>query len=127
VAARELEAAIERGEATALRKRFEEAGFVTAKDVGEAAQHGDALSRRIINDTGSRLGETLAILIDLFNPERIVIGGLAMRLGEMLLAPARLAVQREALPASAAICKIVPAALGEMVGDVAAICVAMGI
>ena len=127
VAARELEGAIKRGEATALRKRFEEAGFVTAKDVGEAAQQGDALSQRIINDTGSRLGETLAILIDLFNPERIVIGGLAMRLGEMLLAPARLAVQREALPASAAICKIVPAALGEMVGDVAAICVAMGI
>ena len=50
-----------------------------------------------------------------------------MRLGENLLAPARQTVHREALPASAKICKIVPAALGEQIGDVAAICVAMGL
>jgi glucokinase len=50
-----------------------------------------------------------------------------MRLGESLLAPARMAMEREALPASAKICQIVPAALGEQIGDVAAICVAMGI
>ena len=36
-------------------------------------------------------------------------------------------MEREALPASAKICKIVPAALGERIGDVAAICVAMGL
>ena len=58
---------------------------MTAKDVADAAQQGDRLAQRIIHDTGSRLGEALAILVDLFNPERIVIGGLAMRLGESLL------------------------------------------
>ena len=102
-------------------------GALTAKDVADAAQHGDELAQRIIHDTGSRLGEALAILVDLFNPERIVIGGLAMRLGERLLAPARISMEREALPASAKICEIVPAALGEQIGDVAAICVAMGL
>jgi len=49
----------------------------------------------------------MAILVDLFNPERIVIGGLAMRLGQSLLEPARRAMEREALPASAKICQIV--------------------
>jgi glucokinase len=127
VAHREVEAALGNGETTALAAKFRGGGVLTAKDVADAANEGDRLAQQILNDTGSRLGEALAILIDLFNPERIVIGGLAMRLGERLLAPARLTMEREALPASAKICRIVPAALGEQIGDVAAICVAMGL
>ncbi len=59
---------------------------------------GDAVAARILLSTGKRLGETMAILVDILNPERIVIGGLAMRLGETLLGPAREVMQREALP-----------------------------
>jgi len=127
VAAREIVNAIERGEATILAGVLETKGAVTAKDVGEAAQAGDELAVRILESTGSRLGEAMAILVDLFNPERIVVGGLAMRLGERLLTQARKAMEREALPESAKLCQVVPAALGERIGDVAAICVAMGI
>lgn len=127
VACREVESAIERGEVTALAAKFRSNGILSAKDVADAAQQEDKLARKIIHDTGGRLGEALAILIDLFNPERIVIGGLAMRLGENLLGPARRVVLQEALPASARVCQIVPAALGEQIGDVAAICVAMGL
>lgn len=72
------------------------------------------------------MGEALAILVDLLNPELIVVGGIAMRVGESLLVPARAAMKREALPASAQVCRIVPAALGERIGDIAAVCVAMG-
>ncbi len=122
-AAREVEAAIRRGEATTLAEKL---GTLTARDVAEAAHHGDALALRIIESTGGRLGEALAILVDLLNPERIVIGGLAMRLGETLLAPARRVMGREALPGSAKLCQVVPASLGEAIGDVAAICIAMG-
>jgi glucokinase len=127
VACQEVEAAIKNGEATALAAKFHDNGVLTARDVAESAQLGDELAMRIIENTGIRLGEALAILVDLFNPERIVIGGLAMRLGERLLGPARRTMEREALPASARICQIVPAELGERIGDVAAICVAMGI
>lgn len=127
VAVREVERATKLGEATMLAPVLAEKGTLTAKDVALAAERGDQLSARIIHETGSRLGEALAIVVDLFNPERIVIGGLAMRMGERLLGPARLVMEREALPASAAICKVVPAVLGESIGDVAAICVAMGI
>ena len=126
VAAEEVAAAIRRNEPTLLAEKFKRDGVLTAKDVADAFQHGDALAARMIESTGSRLGEALAILVDLFNPERIVIGGLAMRLGQSLLEPARRVMEREALPASAKMCQIVPAALGEAIGDVAAICVAMG-
>ena len=122
-AAREVQAAIQRGETTALAAKVDK---LTARDVTEAAHHGDALAIRIIESTGHRLGEALAILVDLLNPERIVIGGLAMRMGETLLAPARQTMAREALPGSAKLCEVVPASLGEAIGDVAAICIAMG-
>ncbi len=126
-ARQEVESAIGMGGMPMLSAKLTANGVVTAKDVADAAQQGDELARRIIRDTGSRLGEALAILVDLFNPERIVIGGLAMRMGERLLEPARRTMAREALLASAKICQVVPAALGERIGDVAAICVAMGL
>ena len=119
--------AMERGETTALASRYRDHGSLTARDVAEAAFHGDELAAQILNNAGHRLGEALAILIDLLNPERIVIGGLAMRLGERILAPARETMHQEALQPSAKICQVVPAALGERIGDVAAICVAMGL
>jgi hypothetical protein len=59
------------------------------------------------------------------NPECIVVGGLALRFGEDLLGPARSTVVREALGGSAEACYIVPAALGEQIGDVAAVCAAI--
>ncbi|MHB1795764.1 MAG: ROK family protein [Acidobacteriaceae bacterium] len=125
VAYREVAAAIQHGEATTMSTNFHDNGMLTAKDVAEAAQQGDELAKRIVHSTGIRLGEALAILVDVLNPERIVIGGLAMRLGEGLLAPARITMQREALSVSARNCQIIPAALGEQIGDIAAICVAM--
>ena len=110
-----------------MAELFHKQGMVTAKDVTGAARQGDALAQRIVHQTGCRLGESLAILIDILNPQRIVIGGMALRLGETLLAPARAAMLREALAVSAQHCEIVPAALGEEIGDIAAICVAMGL
>ena len=98
---------------------------VTARDIGNAAAQGDALASRIVTHLGEKLGAALAIVVDLLNPERIVIGGLAMRLGERLLQPAREVLAQEALPHSVAVCEILPAALGESIGDVAALCIAM--
>jgi glucokinase len=102
-------------------------GTLTARDVCAAAKQGDALAMRIVRSTGERLGQVLAMLVDILNPDCIVIGGLAMRTGDMILGPACELMAREALPASAAVCRVVPASLGERIGDVAALCVAMGL
>jgi glucokinase len=102
-------------------------GELTARDVGQAAYAGDAVARSILRRSGERLGQALAMLIDVLNPQRIVLGGLAWRMGEHLLAPMRRVMEREALPQTLRACEIVPAALGEKIGDVSALCVAMGL
>jgi len=120
-------AARKKGETTVLAERLQGRKPIMARDVGLAVQDGDAVASRIIHSTAKRLGQVLAILVDILNPERIVIGGLAMRLGDALLGPARKVIQREALAPSATICEVVPAALDEQIGDIAALCVAMGL
>jgi glucokinase len=100
---------------------------VTARDVGLAAQAGDAVARNILRRSGERLGQTLAMLMDVLNPQRIVLGGLAWRMGEPFMAPMRRVMEREALPQTLRACEVVAAALGEKIGDVAAMCVAMGL
>jgi glucokinase len=123
----EIKTAAKKGEPTSFAELISQGDEITAKKVGLLAAQGDALAKRIIQRAGHRLGEALAILVDILNPERIVIGGLAMRLGADLWEPAMFALKQEALAASVKHCQIVPAALGEKIGDIAAICVAQGL
>jgi glucokinase len=127
VADRVVSQAITKGKKTVLARLARQGKLITARDVALAARKGDVVALEILRSTGERLGEVLAILVDLLNPERIVIGGLAMRLGDLLLEPARRVMRREALDVPARTCQVVPATLGEKIGDVAALCIAMGI
>ncbi len=126
VAKEAVEEAVANGEQTLLACwPQKDSQPLSARNVWDAAQSGDGLAQRIVATTGERLGEAIAILVDLLNPECVVIGGLAVRMGEALLGPARAVVKREALPYPASACRIVAAALGEQIGDVAALCVAL--
>jgi glucokinase len=108
--------------ASALKKIAVE--NLTAREVGLAAEAGDALALAIWREVGERLGQALAIFIDVINPERIVIGGIFPRC-EKFIAPAmREVIAREALPPSARDCAIVPAQLGEEIGSRAAVAIA---
>jgi glucokinase len=119
--------AIAKGRNTLLAEAHRAGKPHTARDVAIAAKAGDAVARRILRTAGKKLGETLAILVDVLNPQRIVIGGLALRLGDAVLAPAREVMRREALPQTAGACEVVPAELDERIGDIACLCVAMGL
>jgi glucokinase len=123
LAVRMLARAERRGQTSMLQV----AGGLTARDVGLAAKAGDSVALSILRSSGERLGQALAMLVDVLNPQRIVLGGLAWRMGENLLASMRRVLAREALPQTLRACEIVPAALGEQIGDVAALCVAMGL
>jgi glucokinase len=127
LAAQRVAAARKKGKQSLLAEHVRSGKPLTAREVGAAARKGDAVALEIVRSTGERLGEVLAILVDVLNPERIVIGGLALRLGELLLEPARRVLRREALEPSANVCEVIPAALGESIGDVAALSVAAGI
>lgn len=101
---------------------FEE---LTAKSVAEAARKGDALALRIYKVCGQFLGRALSILIDVLNPERIVIGSIYSRSRELLEADMWKSLRELCLPQSLEVCNIVPAALGEAIGDIAAVSVSM--
>ena len=97
---------------------------VTAKTIADAAVNGDKLANAIYRRCGEELGLGLSILIDILNPERIVIGSIFQRSGHLLIDSMNDTIQKEALEISAKCCKIVPAMLGDEIGDFAAIGVA---
>ncbi len=97
---------------------------ITAEKVGAAAQAGDPLALEIFETVAYYLGRGLALLVDILNPERIVIGSIYGRQRALLEAPMLRVLQAEAHPHALAACAIVPAGLGERVGDYAGLAVA---
>jgi glucokinase len=98
------------GDATLLRHSPE----VTAKTVGHAAQQGDPLAQAIIHEAAEWLGLGMVNLAHLFNPQAVVIGGSVARLGELLFAPVRAALEAHLLsPDFNAPDLLRPAALGD--------------
>ncbi len=104
---------------------LERTGDIDAKMVANAAIGGDPVAMDIIRTASSYLGLGLSILIDILNPECIVIGSIYER-NESLFKPLiEPVLQKEAIPASLRVCRIVPAGLGDSIGDYAALCVAI--
>ena len=102
-------------------------GKGTAAELGKRAEEGDPETLQIWAQTGEHLGSMLAILIDLLNPEVIVIGSIFVRAEKYLRASMEEKIRKEALKPGVEICRIVPAGLGESIGDIAALCVAMNL
>lgn len=98
---------------------------ISAKTLAIAAKNGDREAQAIYGIVGEKLGKGLAILVDVLNPQRIVIGSIYERSGELLRESMMKVLSEEALPQSLSVCEIVPAELGDRIGDVAAIAAAM--
>ena len=94
---------------------------LTAKNISDAAKAGDKLAREVYQVSAIRLGQGLAVLVDLLNPEAIVIGSIYTRDTALFEEYVKDVLKKEALPAAAAACRILPAALGEQLGDIAAL------
>jgi len=88
------------------------------------ANSDDPAAQEIFEIVARRLGQGLAILIDLLNPERIVIGSIYLRQRDRLEATMQAILRQEALSYALDVCEIVPAGLGESIGDYAALAVA---
>lgn len=98
---------------------------ITAKTLAEAAKAGDEAALSVYRQCGRMLGRGLSVLIDILNPEMIVIGSIFERAEELLREEMEKIIEKEALARSRAACRVVPAALGDAIGDVAAIGVAV--
>ena len=103
---------------------YDETKPLTAKDLAVAAKGGDVFAKEIFAECGTRLGEGLALIMDLINPEIIVIGSVFQRAEELLRPTMEAAILREALPYTRQVCRVVPAALGDQLGEFAALALA---
>jgi glucokinase len=93
--------------------------------VTELAHGGDPLAGEVLEELGRRLGHGLVGLVNTFNPEVIVIGGGAVRGGDMLLEPARAVVAERALEPARDAVRIVPAHYGDEAGMMGAALLAL--
>jgi len=98
---------------------------ITLPELAALARDGSPQARAVFEESAAMLGHGIALLGDLFAPEVVALGALALRIGDLLLPIARAVFEREVLPSVAQRCRIVPAGLGERIGDVAAICAAL--
>lgn len=113
------------GKTTSFCHSYEELDLITAKTLAIAADAGDEVAQKVWQIVSEKLGASLSLLIDLLNPEVIVIGSIFERAEHLLHDGMERVIARETLPQSSAVCCIVPAALGDEIGDYAAIAVAM--
>jgi len=93
--AREGRIAIEAGRAPLLRPMVDQqGGQVTAELVAEAASNGDNDARAIVRDAGVALGLGLASIVDVLNPDVLVIGGGVAKIGSLFVEPAEETLRR---------------------------------
>jgi glucokinase len=110
--ARRAVEAIESGAETSLVGRVDgRLDAITAQTVYEAAHEGDELAREVVNDTARFLGSGLANLLNIFNPEVVVVCGGVTGAGDLLFHPLRREVARRAFKPAVAACRILPGEL----------------
>lgn len=116
---------IQMGAKTAYCSSLDELPAVTAKSIAEAAYAGDETAREVYRMVARYLGRGLALIIDVLNPEVIILGSIFGRSRDLIEPYMLEVVHREAIGFSAAKCRIVPAGLGEHIGDMAALVLAV--
>jgi len=85
---------------------------ITAAIVAQAANQGDKLAREVMEKTGGYLGTGVANIINLFNPQMVVIGGGVSEAGDLILDPLKKTMKKRAFPVPAKAVKIVTPSLG---------------
>lgn len=127
LAQNEIARRLKNGEYVDFCPTLEGVDKITARDVGIAAENGDSVAIEIFEISAHYLGLGLSILIDILNPERIILGSIFVRSRRFLQPTAEKMIKKEALKISTENCLVLPALLGEKIGDYASLSVALQI
>ncbi len=114
--------AIQRGEKVEWAKDGIDSVDVAA--MAEYARKGDVIAKNVFDICGKKLGQGLSIVVDLLNPEKIIIGSVFARCEDLLREPMESILNKEALSDAVKVCKVCAPELLENIGDAAALAVA---
>lgn len=115
---------LQMGKKVSFCSSFSELEKITAKSVAECAYNGKSDAIEIYEICGTMLGKGLSVLIDILNPEKIVLGSVFQRCENLIRPKMQEVLKKECLAYSFEACKVVPAELGDNIGDYAALAVA---
>ena len=99
---------------------------VRSEHVLQAARNGDALAVALMEETAYYMGWGIANLVNILNPQIVLLGTIAVAAGDLLLNPIRRTVAEMAMQRPSEAVKIMPAELGDSIGDLAAISLVIG-
>ena len=117
---------LQQGRSVSFCKNYGELDLISAKTVADAAYNGDRFAIEVYRRSAEKLGMCVSLLVDLLNPEVIVIGSVFARSESLFRDEMEGIIKKEALHFASKVCKVLPAALGDEIGDFAAIAAAMG-
>ncbi len=116
---------LQQGRTLPYCKGYSELDRIDAKMLAEWAYRGDETALEAYRICGEMLGRSLSVLIDILNPEAIVIGSIFVRAEGLIRPHMEKILNKEALAPARSVCRILPAALGDSIGDIAAVAVAL--
>lgn len=115
---------LQMGELLPYCKNVSELDGINAKLLAEYADKGDETAIKAYRTSGEMLGRTLALIVDILNPEAIVIGSVFARSEKLLRPYMEETLREESLAVVLSVCSVLPAKLGDSIGDYAALSVA---
>ena len=117
---RETKEVLKQGKSEIMSNMVEQGSQINAYLVTQAAKQGDPEAQRIMNETGEWVGIGLSTVINLLNPEIIIIGGGVSLAGDVLFNPIKETINKRALKIPGSFVKVVPAQLGDSAGMIGA-------
>ena len=111
---------LKEGDISILSERFKNGEELTIHDIIDAALEDDMTAIELIEDVGNTLGKALAGLINIFNPELVIIGGSVAKAGDYLLLPIRSSIKRYSLNMVNSDSKLKLSKLGDKAGIIGA-------
>ncbi len=125
--ARRLRERVEAGEPSlAVEEAGGDPARIDFRAVAEAARRGDALALEFWNEFVERMAQGIGTVLMFFNPSAVVLGTIAIHLGERLLGPVRQALPRYAWAVSIEGVRLAASNLGAKIGELSALAVALG-
>lgn len=117
---REIKAVLNEGKSEIMQKQFDEGMEINAYFASKASEKGDKEAQRIMQETGEWLGIGLASLINVLNPEVVIIGGGVAMAGDIIFNPVKEQIAKRALKVPGSFVKVLPAKLGDSAGMIGA-------